>query len=183
MAKASNSPSLHGAVGGDHVGMAELGRRANFTQEAFDGAGTIEQRLVDDFEDFEPVHELVLGQVDDAHAAAAQFAEDLILRIGGQFGRQIGDGGLAGGRGFLGRLEVGDRFGQRVWREGRGAAAVRLAQPVEEIIAGLRRDYFAAIGALIEMVHHHAGRSIVQFAQAERLAERPPTDGWWDGLA
>ncbi len=79
---------LHGAVGGHDVGMAELGRRADFAQEALDRAGTIEQRLVDDLEDFEAVHELVLGQVDDAHAAAAQLAEDLVLRVVGQFRRQ-----------------------------------------------------------------------------------------------
>ena len=58
------------------------------------------------------VHELVPGQVDDAHAAAAQLADDLVLRVIGQlrqdFRRDVRSGrgpglqslGVAGTSGF-----------------------------------------------------------------------------------
>ncbi len=74
---------LDGAVGRDDVGVVEPGRRADLAQEALRRAGTIQQGLVHDFEHFQAVHELISGQVDDAHTAAAQFAKDFVLRVVG----------------------------------------------------------------------------------------------------
>ena len=81
---------LQGAVGRDDVGMVEHGRRLDLAQEAVGGARPIEQSLVHDLEHFQPVHELVPGQVHHAHPAATQFPQDLVLRIVGQLRRQVG---------------------------------------------------------------------------------------------
>ena len=42
----------------------------------------------DDLEHLQPAHQRVLGEVDDAHAAAAQLAEDLVVGVVGQGRRQ-----------------------------------------------------------------------------------------------
>ena len=74
---------LYGAVGPDDVGVVEHGRRADLAVETLHGAGTIHQGFVDDFEHFQAVHDPIPGQVDNAHPAAAQLAEDFVLRVVG----------------------------------------------------------------------------------------------------
>jgi hypothetical protein len=155
---------LQSAVGGNHVDVVELGRRADLPQETFDRAGPIQQRFGDDLEDFEAVHQLVLGQVDDAHAAAAEFAEDLVLRVVGQLRRQVKEGGRTRWR-FGPAVDPGERLGG----SGSGASTVGLAETVEEIVAGQRGHDLATVGAEVQMGHQRPARILVQFAQAERF--------------
>ena len=109
------NPQLTGAVGverPDDVGMIELGGGTNLAIEAFQGTRVVEEGLVDDLEGNQNLHEAMLRLVDDAHTAAAQFAEDEEFGVIGQFGRQVGGGaafgvgsGLDGSRGgFAGEL-------------------------------------------------------------------------------
>ena len=77
-----------GRIGGDDVGVVQLGGRADLAEEPVEDAGAADQVAADDLEHLLAPHERVLGQVDDAHAAAAQLAEDLVVRVVGQSRRQ-----------------------------------------------------------------------------------------------
>ena len=74
-----------GRVGGDDVGVVELGRVADLAR----GSGRARRGgsmrwLLTTLSTSLPAHELVLGQVDDAHAALAELAEDLVVGVVGQ---------------------------------------------------------------------------------------------------
>ncbi len=81
MPNSSRSPTWMRRIGRDDVRVVEPGRRADLAQEAFRRFRVVEALPVDHLEDFEAVHQFVLRQVDDAHAAAAQLADDLVLRV------------------------------------------------------------------------------------------------------
>ena len=61
--------------------MVELGGRLDFTQEPVAHAGPLDQMTADHLEHLRPSHQLVLGQVDHAHSAAAELANDLVVRV------------------------------------------------------------------------------------------------------
>ena len=44
-------------------------------------SGPVHQGAADDLDGHEPFHDLVLGLVDDAHAAAAEHADDAVARM------------------------------------------------------------------------------------------------------
>ena len=82
------SPTVCRRVGGDDVGVLKLRRGADLAQESLEHALAVQEVRADDLEHLLPAHHPVLGQVDDAHAAAAQLAEDLVVRMLGQARRQ-----------------------------------------------------------------------------------------------
>ena len=75
-------------VGGDDVAVIELRRGADLTEKPLQHALAVQEVRTDDLENFLAAHEPVLGQVDDAHAAASQLAEDFVIRVVGQARRQ-----------------------------------------------------------------------------------------------
>ncbi len=91
-----------GGVGGDDVGVAELGHGADLALEAVEDAGALDDVAADDLEDLVAAHHGVVGEVDDAHAAPAEFALDLVVGVVGQAG---GEG--VGRRGRDGRPRAG----------------------------------------------------------------------------
>ena len=78
-----------GRVGRDDVGVAEPGDGADLAEEAVEHAGAFDDLPADDLEHLVAAHERVVGQVDDAHAAAAQLADDLVVGMIGQPRRQV----------------------------------------------------------------------------------------------
>ena len=80
-----------------------------------------EQVRADDLEHLLPAHELVLGQVDDAHAAAAQLAEDLVVGMVGQARRQ-GAGRRRRGRTSASRRPASTTPSQRGANRGRSTS-------------------------------------------------------------
>ena len=60
--------------------------------------GCLDDVRADELQDLVPAHQAVAGQVDEPHRAAAQLAEDLIIRVISQLG-----GERAGRHGFVGR--------------------------------------------------------------------------------
>ncbi len=70
-----------GGIGGDDVGMVQPGRMADLGEEAVHHAGAVDEVAADDLEDFVPCHEAVAGEVDDAHAALAELAEDFVVGV------------------------------------------------------------------------------------------------------
>ena len=67
--------------------MPQPGDGADLPQEAVEHAGLLDDVLADDLEDFVAGHQAVVGEVDDAHAADAQLADDLVVGVVGQLGR------------------------------------------------------------------------------------------------
>ena len=67
--------------------MPQSGDGADLPQEAVEHAGLLDDVLADDLEDFVAGHQAVVGEVDDAHAADAQLADDLVVGVVGQLGR------------------------------------------------------------------------------------------------
>ena len=124
----------------------------------------VEQVLVDDLEHFQAVHQLVAGQVDHAHAAATQFAQDLVLRIaassGGSLAVRIGAawGGLgdryAGSRpdgkvSDLGKRTrcIGEQHVRRQQSRAWGAAeAMRFTQLMQEAVGRIAAAALRQVG-------------------------------------
>src|SRR5262245_12764336 len=55
--------------------------RLDFPVKALGGVRMSQPCAIDDFECHQSTHDLVLGLVDHSHAAAAEFAEDAVLRV------------------------------------------------------------------------------------------------------
>ncbi len=73
-----------GGIGRDNVGVMQPGRIADLGEEAVHHVGVVDEVGTDDLEDLLPAHEAVAGEVDDAHAAVAELAEDFIVGVVGQ---------------------------------------------------------------------------------------------------
>ena len=73
--------------------------------------GAFDQVPADDLEHLQPPHQLVLGEVDDAHPAPAQLADDLVVGVVGQLGRE-------------GRRAAARRGRRRRFADGRRRSAV-----------------------------------------------------------
>ena len=78
---------LAGVVGGDDVGVFQLGRRFHFAVEPLDGPGLLHGRGREDLDGHQAFHPAVLGLEDHAHPAFADlvqhrvFAEDQPLDL------------------------------------------------------------------------------------------------------
>ena len=66
-------------VGPDDVRVVELGDRAGFEAESLQVGRIVDAVLRQHLDRHPPLHELVLGQVDAAHAALADLAQQLVL--------------------------------------------------------------------------------------------------------
>ena len=64
--------------------MAQPGDGADLPQEAVEYAGLLDDVLADDLEHLMAGHQAVVREVDDAHAADAQLADDLVIGVVGQ---------------------------------------------------------------------------------------------------
>ncbi len=73
-----------GRIGGHDVGVVEFGRVANLAKEAVKNAAAVDELAADDLEHLDAAHHRVVGEVDDAHAAPAELAEDLVVGVVGQ---------------------------------------------------------------------------------------------------
>ncbi len=67
-------------VDGADVGMVERGGGAGFALEAFEGLRIASEIVGEKFERDEAAEAGVFGFVDDAHAAAAEFFDDAVMR-------------------------------------------------------------------------------------------------------
>ena len=76
--------AAEGGVGGDDVGVAELGDGADLAEEAVEHAAAFDDVAAHDLEDLVAAHEAVVGEVDHAHAAAAELADDLVVGVVGE---------------------------------------------------------------------------------------------------
>ena len=68
--------------------MLQLGGRLDLAEEAVEHSGPLDQVAADDLEHLQPPHELVAGEVDHTHPAAPQLADDLVVGVVDQLGRQ-----------------------------------------------------------------------------------------------
>ena len=114
----------------------QLGRVADLAKESFQHAAAVDEVAADDLEHLLPPHERVLRQIDHAHAALPQLAEDLVIGVIGEARRQAarrrrrraripaGQHRQSGGR----RDEGSTRLGP--------APGFCVAQPAEEAIRG-----------------------------------------------
>ena len=71
-------------VGGDDVGVAKLSDGADLAEKAIHHARALDDVPAHDLEDLVASHQAVVGQVDHAHAASAQLAEDLVVGVVGK---------------------------------------------------------------------------------------------------
>ena len=169
-----------GRVGGDDVGVVELGRGADLAEEAVEHAAAVDEVAADDLEHLLAAHERVLGQVDDAHAAAAQLAEDLVIGVVGQ-----SRGQRAGRRRCRGRRAAGQhrQAGERGDDRGGGIGpALGVAEPAEEAVGGDRGDAVPAVRALLQVLVDRFGRGVVELAQAVGTQGLVGRVGSWRGV-
>ena len=111
-----------------------------------------------------PAHERVLGQVDDAHAAPAQLAEDLVVGVVGQArGQRAGRGRRRRARAAVEHRQAGGRGDER---GGRIGPALGVAEPAEEAVGGQLGDPAAAGRARLQVLVDRFGRGVVELAQA-----------------
>ena len=83
-----------GGVRRDDVRVAELGDGPDLAEEAFEHPGAFHDLPPHHLEHLVAAHQLVVGQVDHAHAAPAEFPLDLVIGVVGQSRRQrVGRGG------------------------------------------------------------------------------------------
>ncbi len=75
-----------GEIGGDDVGMPEPGDGADLAEEAVEHAGAVDDVAADEFEDLITAHDLIVGEEDQSHRAAAQLADDFVVGDARQFG-------------------------------------------------------------------------------------------------
>ena len=159
-----------GRMGGDDVGVMQLGGRPDLAEEAVGDSGPLDQVAADDLEHFRASHQLVVGEVDHAHPAAPQLADDLIVGVVDQLGRQRVDrrGRNDWARGAFGRRCSGRRpTGGRLVRLDPG-----LLEPSQEIVGReLGNPPLAGI-APFQVLAHRLGRDVVELAQAIGLQDR-----------
>ena len=175
-------------VGGDDVGVIELRRGADLAEEPLQHALAVQEVRADDLEDLLPPHHPVLGQVDDAHAAASQFAEDLVVRVLGQARRQ------RAGRWRRGRARLFAQLRQprqrRADRRNRLGPGLSIPEPAHEAVRGDLGNAAAARVALLQVLDDRLGQQVVELAQAIGLQglvgrvkrrgrpSRPPSSTW-----
>ena len=118
----------------------------------------------DDLEDFLAAHEPVLGQVDDAHAALAELAKDLVIGVVGQTRMQrAGCNRRRGGRAGSQHRQAGERGDDR--RRGVGSA-LGVPEPAQEAVRGHLGHAVPAIRALLQVLVDRFGGGVVELAQA-----------------
>ncbi len=76
-------------------GMVEGGGGASFALEAFQGLGIVGDVFGEEFQGYEAAEAGVFGFVDDAHATAAEFFDDAIVR--NRLAEREGGSGMCGG--------------------------------------------------------------------------------------
>ncbi len=142
----------------------ELGRVADLAEEAVEDAAALDELFADDLEDLQTAHHLVLGEVDDAHAALAELADDFVVGMIDQARRQ------AAGRWRRRRARRGIQHRESfragdggVERLGRG---LRFSEAAEKAIGGERGDALPAFQAALEVLVDRLGRGVVDLAQA-----------------
>ena len=133
-------------------------------------SGPFDQMPADNLEHFRPPHQLVFGEVDHAHPASPQLADDLVVGMVGQPRRQ----------------GVGRR-----WRGGNGSAALRYAmsptatirrrtspadpgllEPAQKIVGRQLGNPPLTVRTRLQVLAHRLGRGIVELAQAIGLQDR-----------
>ena len=135
--------------------MAELGDGADLAVEAVEDPGAFQDVPIHHLEHLVAAHEAVVGEVDDAHAAPAQFAADLVIGVLGQVRRE------RVGRGPGWRTLSLAALRDTVARSAGGPLARRplgLPQPFQEAVRRQLRHPAAAVGALFEVLMHRPGR-------------------------
>ncbi len=135
--------------------------------------GRLDQVAADDLEHLFAAHQRVLGEVDHAHPATAQLAEDPVVGVVRQSRRQ----GAGRGRGREARATVhhrhADERGARV--TGGLGPTLDVADLAQERVGGHRGDPASAVGAGLEMFIDRFGRCVVQLSQpvgVQRLVGR-----------
>ena len=141
------APDLIGVVGGDDVGMDELGGGADLAQEQLLGAAGADQVGRQHLEGDDPAHGAVFGLENAAHAAAADLFEDAVLpqqKAGGAADQQAlglepgqqplldqeaGDGAAA-----VGRWQLLFGAGQLLLREQAALAHVGQKRPAVNLL-------------------------------------------------
>ena len=131
------------------LGWCSSGRVADLAEEAVEHAAAVDQVAADDLEHFHPAHERVLGQVDDAHAAPAQLADDLVVGVVGQArGQRAGRGRRRIRAAVQHRQAVGGGDGG-LERIGPGLG---VAEPAEEAVGGQLGDPSPAVRARLQVL-------------------------------
>ncbi len=126
----------------------------------------VDQVAADDLEDLHPAHQGVLGEEDDAHAALAEFPEDLVVGEVGEPGGRVLAGGGAAAAGPASSIEspsVEETAGREI------APRLGVAESAEEAVGGDLGDAAAAIRAALQVRVHRFGRGVVELAQAVGL--------------
>ncbi len=115
-------------------------------------------------EHFVAAHQLVVGQVDHAHAAPAELALDFVIGVVGQARRER----VGGDRGRACRSFIALRPVElRLARHRTCLSASGVADPAEKAVGRHLGDPLPALGALLQMLVDGLGRTIVELAQAE----------------
>ena len=147
------------------LGWCSLAADADLAEEAVAHAGPLDQVPADDLEHLQAPHERVLGEVDHAHPAAAQLAEDLVVGVVGQArGQGVGRGRR---RRRPGRRRAST--GRRAEETDRAADSGRrlgVAEPAEEAVGRQLGDPAPAVGARLQVLVDRLGRGVVELAQA-----------------
>ena len=124
----------------------------------------------DDLEHFQPPHQLVAGEVNHAHPAAPQLADDLPVGVVDQLGRQG-----VGRRGRDDRAR-GSVAGRCRGRRPSGGGLVRpdpgLLKPAQEFVRRKLGNPPLARIATFEVLAHRGRRDVVELAQAVSLQDR-----------
>ena len=123
-------------------------------------AGPADQVAADDLEHLLAAHQRVLGQVDDAHPAAAQLAEDPVVGVVGQAGRErVGRRRLCGT--CLDQACRPDPTGACRRHSGRRGYVPGTSLPTT-------RQFASAVEAALQMLLDGVGQATVELAQTER---------------
>ncbi len=153
-----------GVVGRDDVGVAKPGRRADLAEEAVDHTGEVDEVASDDLEDLQSAHEPILGQVDHAHPAAPQLADDLIVGVVGQArGDRMSRRRSGPGHAPVDHREAVDGGDRGIPRAGPDPG---VAEPAEEAVGRRLGDAAAAVRALLKMQPYGSGRGVIEPAEA-----------------
>ena len=146
--------------------MTELGDSADFAKEAVEPSGTFHDPPAHHLQDLVAAQQLIMGQVDDAHAPAAEFAKDLVVGVVGEARRErVGRGGAL-------LLRIQSRSGLRPIAErspGVGDVDRFLGATnfFEEIVRREFRDPIPAIIALFQMPSDRLAQLVVELTEAE----------------
>ena len=152
-----------GGIGRDDVRVAELGDGPDLAEEAFEHAGAFHDLPAHHLEHLVPAHQLVVGEVDNAHAAPAELSLDLVIGVVGQFRWQrVGRGRCLGVRTLVALCPAGLRPAES--RLARGLLSV--ADPLEEAVGRHPGNTFPAVRALLQVLVDRLGRGVVELAQA-----------------